>query len=148
MKVSKATQERIIKALKSDGLDERRRKELVIDLLNDAHIEYQAQVRRPVSQSEFCRHTGIAQTSYSSWINGLRLPAGDNVHRLADLFGPLIYDIVGEPRRMPGDSQLKRIAENWYAMPGEIRDDIMQTVEQYATNIDTTSENGATENHK
>ena len=82
-----------------------RRKKLV-----DAIMEYwqwldKRQGKR-LSNNELARHFGVSPTSLSNWINMMRDPAEDNLHRLADKMGPKIYDIMGVPRRLSDEDDL------------------------------------------
>ena len=46
------------------------------------------------SQSQWAKSLGVSHQSLSQWMNGYRLPTGDNVHVLADKLGPKVYDIL------------------------------------------------------
>lgn len=55
----------------------------------------------------------ISLASFNQWLNGVRLPVGDNIEYLAAAFGPQVYDILGKPRVMPDDPILKAIVDQW-----------------------------------
>jgi transcriptional regulator with XRE-family HTH domain len=52
------------------------------------------------SQAEFARSLQIDNTVLNHYINGRRLPTGDNIEKLAKL-GPEIYDLLGLVRPDP-----------------------------------------------
>jgi len=88
---------------------------LVADLLNGAFLKWQMQLGAPVSQNQWAKRIGVPNTSYSHWVNEIRLPTGDNIHRLAaePLIGYELYDVLEEPRRMPEDPELKKLMDSY-----------------------------------
>lgn len=63
------------------------------------------------SQADFAAHVGIEASTMSTYILGRRKPEGANLHKLARVTGPRIYDAVGEPRPMPEDPRVRRIVD-------------------------------------
>ena len=77
------------------------------------------------SQAQWSKLLGVSQQSLSQWMNGLRLPTGENVFILADKLGPRVYDILGEPRRMPDDPGAQKIIELYYSMNEKERQELL-----------------------
>lgn len=94
----------------------KRRKELA-KFLNRRLVEKFGRM----SQTQIARMIGVSQSSLSQYVNGTRLPTGQNLHYLADAFGLEIYDICGVPRQMPNDERFKRIAEKWAYLPEDFQ---------------------------
>jgi len=90
------------------------REQRMAKYLNHKFLEWQYKSGRQRSQVEFCRWIGIPPTSYSNWINETRLPVGTNIYKLADKLGPEIYDILGEPRRMPTERKINWLVNAWF----------------------------------
>lgn len=63
------------------------------------------------SQAQWSKYLGVSHQSLNQWMNGLRLPTGDNVFALAAKLGPEIYDILGQPRRLPNNPVAQKIIE-------------------------------------
>jgi len=122
----------LMNSKKYNGLDYRERCELMGKALVQAQIDYQYNTRRQISQNEFAKIMGVPSTSLSAWINAQRLPVGDNLHKLAQVMGPEVYDIAGEPRRMPDDPILEFIADRWHELSDEAKDKIQQVVTEGA----------------
>jgi transcriptional regulator with XRE-family HTH domain len=94
------------------------------EYLNKELIKQSVKRNRTMSQNEFAMLINVSPTSLSSWMRGIRLPQGENVHKIAETLGPKIYDICGEPRRMPKDERLVFIAENWVKLNQEQQKEI------------------------
>lgn len=95
-------------------MDNQEKMRLLSQMLVDAHIEFQRERHKTVSQATFSKWLGVPTTSLSQWINELRLPTGDNVHKLASKLGPKVYDILEMPRMMPLDKTQKELYSIWY----------------------------------
>lgn len=70
----------------------------------------------------------ISVASFNQWINGGRLPVGENVEYLAAVFGPVVYDILGKPRAMPDDPILKIVVDQWELLNESERDQLIQFI--------------------
>jgi hypothetical protein len=80
-------------------------------------------VRGLPPQAEFAKWLGVPTTSLSMWINDVRLPQGENVDKLADKLGVVVYDVLSLPRRMPKNKKLALIAEMWNRLPEHLQDE-------------------------
>jgi transcriptional regulator with XRE-family HTH domain len=103
--------------------------ERVRKMLNSAFLTWQRdQVSEGIpfskaSQTAFARLLGVPNTSWSQWVNGTRLPVGENIDKLANnkYIGPRIYTELGVPQRMPNDPDYRIIAESWYLLSKDQR---------------------------
>ena len=109
--------------------------EALSKLLNDEYVKYINKLGHPISQNEFAAWISkqadkrISPASLSPWMNGDRLPTGDNAHALAKVFGMQVYDILGMPRFIPPIMELEKIAEQWRYLTEGQRTAIMAIVE-------------------
>ena len=71
------------------------------NFLNDEYVKFVTKKGRVTSAAEFAKWLGVPNTSLSQWMNGIREPVGNNVFKLANKLGPIVYDILGQPRRVP-----------------------------------------------
>lgn len=99
--------------------------EAFADFLNKAFLEYMREKGRPVSAASWAKYLGVKNASLSQWMNNVRDPSGDNVHRLAAKLGPKVYDLLGLPRSMPADNEFEAIASVWFELPRETRQTII-----------------------
>lgn len=81
------------------------------------------------SQNDFAQWIGIPNTSLSVWINKVRTPTGKSIHVLAEKLGPDVYDALGQPRMMPNDKRLKKLAVNWFKLDERTKKQIEEIVE-------------------
>lgn len=84
-----------------------------------------------LSQAAIGRMVDIPQGSISQYINGERLPYEENTDKLADLFGPEIYDILEKPRRMPHDQMLIDIVSKWHLLGEAERATILKSMQDF-----------------
>jgi len=84
--------------------------------------------RRTVKQ--FAEYIGVGQTTVSGWWNEGRKPEGDNVSKLARLFGTDVYDVLGLPRP---EENLLYIQSNWDQLSARERKAIRDMAEKYVT---------------
>lgn len=84
------------------------------DFLNSAYVDFVQRRGRLTSAAEFARWLGVSNTSLSQWMNGNRLPTGDNIHRLAAKLGPKIYEILELQPLMPDDPEFQKYAKLWF----------------------------------
>lgn len=95
-------------------------------------LEWQADIKKRASLQDFADHIGYSRPLISLWLGGQRLPTEEGIARLAELFGPEIYDIMGLNRP---DPDLQRLSKIWKHIPDNIRQSIVQQGEQYAQDI-------------
>jgi len=97
-------------------------------------LEWQAKTKKRATLQEFADHIGYSRPLISMWMAGKRLPTEDGAKRLADLFGPDIYDILGMPRP---DPDLERLNKIWQFLPELVRRSILQQGDNYVKeNVD------------
>ena len=85
---------------------------------------------RTVSQSEMARKIGIPQGSLSQYENGTRLPNEDNRIKIANYFGPEVYEILGAPVMMPEDPLLTRIVYAWKKLTPDMQKILVRNAEE------------------
>ena len=71
------------------------------------------------------RPVTISLASFNQWLNGVRLPVGDNIEYLAAAFGPQVYDILGKPRVVPNDPIIKLILDRWGLLDEDEHDQLL-----------------------
>ncbi|HWQ03913.1 MAG TPA: hypothetical protein VN452_01010 [Longilinea sp.] len=115
----------LLSSLLTDGYERARRN----GLTNTSH--------KPISQNSFALHNvRIDNQLYSAYKNMTRQPSGDNIDRLANYFGDVVYDILDVPRRIPKDWRLARIAEIWPRISEHSRSELLEKAENYLINKD------------
>lgn len=77
-------------------------------------LKWQAEKGKRASLQEFADHIGYSRPLISMWLAGKRLPGEDGIERLAELFGPEVYDIIQLPRP---DPYLQSINSRWSRIP-------------------------------
>ena len=103
--------------------------EAMENYLQAAYVGYVQKKGRITSAAEFAKYLGVSNTSLSQWMNGQRLPTGNNVHMLAAKLGPEVYDILGQPRRMPDNPDIERIIQGYFEMNEAERQELLDFIE-------------------
>ena len=107
--------------------DYKQKCEEISRLLTQEYLKHQQRTGRLISQREYARYLGIPVSTFNEIFNGRRPPQGENLHIIADAIGPIVYDILDEPRRMPtGDVVLDFVASNWHLLDDESKERIQQ----------------------
>ncbi len=94
-------------------------KDQLIGFLKDGYERWRAvelksgRAISDVTESAFARYLDIAHTNWSRYVSGSVRPTGENLHNMAEYYGPELYDLVGQPRPMPDDPELRYVAERW-----------------------------------
>jgi len=122
-----------------------------MDKINKAFSEYlnlqlvkmSFEAKHSVSQSEMSRETGVPQASLSQYMNGTRIPSVENAEKLADYFGPEVYEILEMPPKMPNDPLLKRVVYAWMKLQPDMQKRIVNKVEDAVAEWDDAMENFA-----
>jgi transcriptional regulator with XRE-family HTH domain len=96
-----------------------------VEWLNDQYYVWAKRKGRIASANEFAVWLDVSSTSLSQWMNGVREPVGKNIHKIADKLGLKVYDLLGEPRRMPDDPMLCEIVERWFQMTEAHRSELL-----------------------
>ena len=104
--------------------------ESIQEFVNRKYIEFVNRKGRMASASEFARWLGVTNTNLSQWMSGNRKPTGVNVHRLAAKLGPVVYDLVGEPRRMPDDPGFQQVAAAYFEADDQARAEVARILEE------------------
>ena len=109
-------------------MDEKNRK--FKEFLELARVKEGFKRGHTISQSEMARLIGIPQGSLSQYENGTRLPNDANAIKLGDYFGPVIYEILEMPPRMPTDPLLYRIVHIWKTLPTDTQKYLVNRAEE------------------
>ena len=80
--------------------------------LNHAYFDFQRKRGRYTSQNQFAKHLGVTPSSLNYWLQGLRLPTGENVYKLAKELGEEVYRILDIPYISSQNKYLVRINKN------------------------------------
>lgn len=75
--------------------EEEKRRDLEEFLTEDFFLTNNELRDKQYSQRKHARIRGFDSGTFNQWINGQRLPDGDNLFHLALVYGPIIYDIIG-----------------------------------------------------
>lgn len=65
------------------------------------YLEWQQKQGGRKTIAEFAAYLGIAQTTASSYMNGVRKPEGEKLQRIAEKLGIEVYDVLGVQRPDP-----------------------------------------------
>ena len=76
---------------------------------------------------EFAKYIGVSQAAISSYWNGIRLPEGESIRKLASQLGMEVYDVLGLPRP---DEDLAYISQNWDRVSEDFRRKFRKEVEE------------------
>lgn len=69
---------------------------------------------------------GIRNTNLSQYINDNRRPDVEMADILATRLGPVVYDLLGYPRKMPKDKLLYWIADHWHELTEDEQKEILE----------------------
>lgn len=95
--------------------------------LEQKYLSWQEARGRRATLGQFAIYLGISPPLLSHYLNGLRKPSGDNVHKLATRLGPEVYDILG--LQIP-DPRLRFISRNWARLSTEQQQQLILTMEK------------------
>ncbi len=109
-----------------------RYKEYIMQQMKDGNVSPSqsefVQTISEIASRKLEKPVSISVASFNQWINGVRLPVGDNIEYLAAAFGPQVYDVMGKPRVMPNDPILKLIVDDFELLDEEERDQLLQFI--------------------
>lgn len=83
-----------------------------------------------LSVSWFARHFGVKQASLSNYLAGNTIPGDDNVAKIAERVGPIVYDILERPRPIPDSPLLRFVALSWDRLTPEQQERIVRIIEE------------------
>lgn len=95
--------------------------------LEQKYLSWQEARGKRATLGQFAAYLGISPPLLSHYLNGLRKPSGDNVHKLAKQLGPEAYDILG--LQIP-DPKLRFISRNWVKLSVEQQQQLISTMEK------------------
>lgn len=100
------------------------------EFLEQKFLEWQMKNGERKNLYQFASYVGVSHGTMSFWINGVKKPNGDNVERLALLFGNEIYDALELPRPNPYQQIINRV---WEFIPEDIQKRFAEEAERYET---------------
>ena len=107
-------------------MDEKQKQlEEMARFLLEEYNRYARGQKRLTSAANWSKELGVNNTSLSQWMNGLRLPSGNNTHRLAKHLGPRVYEITGTPPLMPDDPLLLIFVKLFFAADEQTREEAL-----------------------
>jgi transcriptional regulator with XRE-family HTH domain len=103
---------------------------LLKEFLRRRQVEITTRRGHMVNEAEIARDMGVSSAALNNWFIGNRLPMGENIHILADYFGPEIYDILEERPPIPNDPIIKAIVRAWPKLSEQARKEIEQIIKK------------------
>ncbi len=98
-------------------------------------LEHYRKFRKTITQNNFAAQTvGIDSQLYSVYKTGIRFPGIDNIDQFASFFGPIVYDILGMPRRMPRDRDLNELIDIMMISDAQFRAEMLERARNYVDN--------------
>lgn len=99
----------------------------------DKYLDWQKSEGERKTITDFAKFLDIPRPILSHYMNGRNSPSGENVEKIAEKFGPEVYDVLGLAR--PLDPQLQELQRAYDAVPPEKREELLRVVEEYLRNI-------------
>jgi transcriptional regulator with XRE-family HTH domain len=93
-------------------------------------VDWQAKQKRRASVDEFASYMGCSQAAVSLWMADRRKPNSESIHRIYELYGPEIYDVLNLPRP---DPLLDYVITHWDRLRPEKQLEIREEIEKYLT---------------
>lgn len=106
--------------------------------LTDAeYAEHLTEVLQETPEADTWRLIGhrFTATTLNRWILGQNLPVEDNLWAVVAVFGEEVCPVLGIPRIMPRDPDLRRFIELWLGSSEAKRRDVMEFAELRFANI-------------
>ena len=95
------------------------------DWLHQQWTAWDKETGEHTSGVQLAEYLDIERHVLNAYLNGKRVPSGENLEKIAAKFGPRIYDLAGIVRP---DPQLKRIQEMYDQIPAGERDDLLKLI--------------------
>lgn len=96
-------------------------KDIFKDWFFNAFLEYQRRIGQLISIRDLSRHLGVSQPTVTAWLSGRNMPSGENVERIAALFGDGVYDALGLERPNP---YIREMVAHYTELPEEKRREV------------------------
>jgi transcriptional regulator with XRE-family HTH domain len=103
-------------------------------LIERKFLEWQLSQQGRRTQAEFATYLGVKRTSLTMWMNGDHLPEGDNVHKLAIVLGPEVYEVLDQE---PPNPYLYKITKVFPRLSPEHQQRLAEDAERYEANNNT-----------
>ncbi len=91
--------------------------------LEQKYLEWVAQEGRRRSLTEFAAYLNVPQPQLSHYMNGTRIPRGENLDRIAAVLGEDVYE-VAQVRSY--DKGLRKIIEVWNQLSPEEQNELIK----------------------
>ena len=99
------------------------------DWMTKNFLAWQSQQGKRKTIEDFAAYIGVSRPLLNQWMNGdIPRPGRENISRLADIFGPEIYDVLEIPRP---NIHLQHLSKIWENIPPDKQQLIVEQAEQY-----------------
>lgn len=96
--------------------------------LEQEYLLWQQEQGKRATLAQFAKYIGISGALLSHYMNGIRKPSEENIHKLADRLSPDIYDILGLQKP---DPKLQFISRNWTRLSTHQQESLIEGMERY-----------------
>jgi transcriptional regulator with XRE-family HTH domain len=100
------------------------------EFIERQYLDWQSKSGKRKTLNEFADHLEVKRPLLSLWMSGDRKPGRETILRLAELFGPEIYDALEMPRP---DPRLHYVSKHWKDTPKNIQKKITEEIQRYTT---------------
>lgn len=88
--------------------------------------------RKNLSQAQYAKKTlHVNPMNFSGYKNGERTPTGENLDKVANALGGVVYDILGLARKMPDDPILIEIVNQWEGLSNSEKREVLDQVNSF-----------------
>jgi len=99
------------------------------DWMTKKFLDWQAFQGKRKTIDDFAAYIGVSRPLLNQWMNGnIPRPGRENISRLAEIFGPELYDILEIPRP---NIYLQRLSKVWENIPPQRQQQIAEEGERY-----------------
>jgi transcriptional regulator with XRE-family HTH domain len=92
------------------------------NFLKTAFMEWQYAQGEKKTYQQFVEYLDLKPTSFSQWMNNVRLPDIDNLKKIADKLGPETWRAAGLPEMMPENPQYKEFSAFFLQQSPEVQE--------------------------
>lgn len=97
--------------------------------LEAKHVAWMIRAGEFISQSAIADLIGIDKAVFNRYYNGYRKPTGENIHKIAHVFGAELYDLLGLARPIHKDVDLQVVIDKWPDIPKAIKEQFLAEIQ-------------------